>query len=266
VKLHHSTILLFSAVVTALLQGCQQLRPSEKIQREELLERNLSASENKAEGMGLRNKDLFLELKLLQARVETLEKEKALRVEEIRRLRSGVRKFTESVRDSFERYRPEIKDYFGGELCERKHVETSEGVILIDRQNRPEGGSIITGARALVKGPGRYVFCLLRPIHRNEHRVMTVATSQILETKDVGQQEWTFFEPMTVQPGDYIGLYTYGSANIVYDAAGTGDVIALPCKDRPKIKYSTFPIESHRGPDSRAYSFGAIGYMRLFEE
>lgn len=196
-------------------------------------------------------------------RARVLEREKAERIREIQHLRSGISEFTEAVRESFEKSQPEMKAYLGGELCERESVDRRGGILLIDRQNKPQPGTIFTGARALVKGPGTYTFYLLRQMVGNEDRAMAAAASQILTATGPGVQDWVFFEPLVVQAGDLIGLYADLRVNVPYDNVGTGDVISVETS-KPKVQHSSFSLSSYAGRETRAYSFGAVGYLKLF--
>ncbi len=210
------------------------------------------------------NQELQYELEFHRKRAAVLEKEKQVRVDELARLRADVRSFTENVRQSFEAAQPEVKAYLGGELCAREYTDKENNILLIDRGNPVQTRAIFTGAKAFVAGPASYIFFVMRPLPENSNRVRAVAMSQLLHADEPGLQEWDFFDPIAVHPGDFIAIYAEDGLNLPYDCVGTGDVISVQTS-RPKVGDSTYTIDLPQKKDSRAYSFGGSGYIRLVD-
>jgi len=261
-----------AVLMLATLPGCTTTGPgrgdagriAELSNANTQLKDQLYLAERDIDTLRQRNAELEQDASFFEKRALVLEKEKSERVKELRRLRLGVRRFTDAVRTSLDRSRPEIEDYFGGELYKRAETEEQAGVLLVDREHRLPAGVTFTGGKAYVTGYARLAFCLLRPTAGDSSRVTVVAKSQPLEVTEPGLQTWTFFEPMAAQAGDMIGLYAFGPANIPYDAVGTGDVVVVETSE-PAVGRSEYVLEFPVGRKQRAYSFGLVGYMRLFE-
>ena len=262
------------ATTALLLAGCTHPRADYDVG---IQKRLLEQRANEIARLLLVNTKLEDEVSFYKHRSEVLEKEKAERIGETQHLRQGVRRFTEAVRESFEKAQPEVRDYFGGELCERAHIERRAGVLMADRKNRPVPGTILSGGRAYTATNGDFIFYLLRPVPEEEGRVLAVAKSRTLQAKGEGHHEWTFLEPFVVQEGDLIGLYCYGAPYIPYDDAGTGDVAVVLVPEQPNVqdaastaknktvRNAAFTLPPPDDRESRAYSFGCFGYVKTTE-
>ena len=263
-----------AAAVALLVAGCTHPRAGYDM---EIHKRLLEERANEIARLLTVNSKLEGEVSFYKHRSEVLEKEKAERIGETQHLRQGVRRFAEAVRDSFEKAQPEVRDYFGGELCERTHVERRAGILMADRKNRPVPGTILTGGKAYTVTNGDFVFYLLRPVPGEEGRVVAVAKTRTLQAKSEGQHEWTFLEPLVAQKGDLIGLYCYGAPYVPYDDAGTGDVAVVLVPEQPNVqdaastaknrtvRNAAFTLPPPDDRQSRAYSFGCFGYVRTTE-
>ena len=152
--------------------------------------------------MEAENQDLQYQVDFLRQRAAVLDKEKQMRQTELEQLRTGIQNFADAVRRSFEAAQPEIKAYIGGELCDRGTLDGNAGMLLIDRANRLTRATVLTGAKAFVRGPTSFCFCLLRPIPEDAQRVRVVAMSQELNADQPGVQEWNFFEPVAAENGE----------------------------------------------------------------
>lgn len=267
--------LIATAIAVALLvTGCTHPRADYGV---EVHKRLLEERANEIARLLSVNSELEEEVRFQKHRSEVLEKEKAERIGEIQHLRQGVRRFAEAVRESFEKARPEVRDYFGGELCQRAHIEKRAGILMVDRKNRPVPGTILTGGRAYTATNGDFIFYLLRPVPGEEGRAVAVAKTRTLRAEREGLHEWTFLEPLVVEKGDLVALYCYGAPYIPYDDAGTGDVAVVLVPEQPNVqddasaaknrtvRNAAFTLPPPDDRQSRAYSFGCFGYVKVTE-
>lgn len=185
----------------------------------------------------------------------TLEKEKAVRVDEANDVRQQVRSFVRKQLAAFREFSMAegFLDYRGGELIKRAS-SPADGLTLIDTQNLIDGDGTLYGIRGRFEQPGKVTLAVLRPM---QERWVVVWTTEPVEVPQPGLQQFDFSLPVSVQAGDLLG-YRFAKQTPVLCDQGTGGIVLLD--DSLSVGQKLTPVQ----PDSQqglACSIGVVGML-----
>ena len=249
--------LLFAVLVSGCATPDQQTLQLQTENQE--LKRDVEEKNAQIKSLVDQNANLEADLAYCDKRSGVLEKEKTSRIDEANAIRKGVREFTDQVMSSMQTYfqRAEIVDYVGSELFARASVDTLKNILLVDLKNPIKVNGTVIGGRAYVTAPTRVQFCLIRQ-DEGKGKFVVVSLTPPVTAADAGMQSWTFDVPMSAKEGDLIGVFLPDDANIPYDDADTGQVVAVP---GPVKINAAVALSAGGAKNKRAYSFGVVGYF-----